>query len=143
MIDSTRPKPNRVKYAAMLLGAAAVVAAPLASPAIASAQKYLDIENYEDCMNGLSNDQMHDSLNDQRLHIQACCEYAGGVYKDDGYLGDCVAPPTEPTSGSRQFPGSAHIPSDIATVPVTKAPPRPIQVPSDIATAQAVSQAPA
>jgi hypothetical protein len=38
MTELTRPKPNRVKYAAMLLGAAAVAAAPLASPASGSRQ---------------------------------------------------------------------------------------------------------
>jgi len=37
----------------------------------------------------------------------------GGIYKD----GHCFAPPAEAVSGSRQFPGHAHIPSDIATAP--------------------------
>ena len=39
MIESTRPKVNRVKYAAMLLGALAVAATPLAYPAIATAAR--------------------------------------------------------------------------------------------------------
>jgi hypothetical protein len=141
MTESTRPKRNPFKYAAVLLGAAAIAAAPLASPAIASAQKYWDIEEYDDCLQGFanSNDQINTSINAVKRQNKACCEGSGGIFIDDGYIGKCVAPPGEPASGSRQFPGNAQIPSDIAIAPVTNAPPRPIQVPSDIATVSTVS----
>jgi len=142
VIASTNAELSRFKYAAMLLGVAAVAAAPLASPAIATAQKVLDLDTYEKCVQDTK-----DALRNGTLHIWdihyayvTCCEYSGGTWSESA--GECAAPPGD-TQGSRQFPGSAHIPSDIATIPVTAAPPRPIQVPSDIATAQAVSQAPA
>ena len=144
MIQSTAPKVNRVKYAAMLLGALAVAATPLAYPAIATAERVWDIEFYDSCLNGMSWDQMDYSIEDQKRVNKRCCVDSGGVFIDDGYLGKCVAPPAEPASGSRQLPGNVQIPSDIDTAPtVTKAPPRPIQVPSDIATVSTVSQAPA
>ena len=141
MIESTAPKLNRVKYAAMLLGALAVAATPLAYPAIATAEKVWDIENYDDCVDGQAYDRVSEiSINDQKLLRRRLLRASGGVFIDDGYLGKCVAPPAEPASGSRQLPGNVQIPSDIATAPtVTKAPPRPI-VPSDIATVSTVSQ---
>ena len=143
MIEPTRPKLNRFKYAAMLAGALTVAASPsVGFTAVATAEsKTWDIENYDDCLAGLSHDQMNNSINDQKLFHKACCEYSGGIFIDDGYIGKCVAPPAEPASGSRQRPGNVHIPSDIATAPtVTKDPPRPIRVPSDIATVSTVSQ---
>lgn len=141
MIESARPKLSRFKYAAMLLGALAVAATPLAYPAIATAERVWDIEFYDDCLNGMSYDQMDYSIEDQKRVNKACCLDSGGVFIDDGYLGKCVAPPAEPASGSRQLPGNIQIPSDIATAPtVTKDPPRPIRVPSDIATVSTVSQ---
>ena len=145
MIGSTRPKLNRFKYAAMLAGALAVVALPsVGLAAVASAEKVWDIETYDDCLAGFSNDQINDSINKQKLINQKCCEYSGGIFIDDGYIGKCVAPPGEPAPrGSRQLPGNGQIPSDIATAPPTQVPLRPIRVPSDIATAPAVSQAPA
>jgi hypothetical protein len=129
----------------MLLGALAVAALPPAGlSAVASAERVWDLEKYQECKDGVSGDQLNYSLNQQKFMEQKCCEYSGGIFVDDGYLGKCVAPPAEPASGSRQFPGSMHIPSDIDTAPVvTQAPPRPIHVSSDISTAPAVSQAPA
>ena len=50
MIQSTAPKVNRVKYAAMLLGALAVAATPLAYPASATAERVWDIEDYDNCV---------------------------------------------------------------------------------------------
>ena len=50
MIESTRPKVNRFKYAAMLLGAVAVAATPLAYPAIATAEREWDIVAYDQCI---------------------------------------------------------------------------------------------
>jgi hypothetical protein len=142
MIKPTRPKPSRFKYVAMLAGALAVAAfPPIGLTAVATAEKVWDIETYDDCTAGLSYDQMKYSINEQKLFHQKCCEYSGGIFIDDGYIGKCVAPPAEPASGSRQLPGNVHIPSDIATAPtVTKNPPRPIRVPSDIATVSTVSQ---
>ncbi len=141
MIESTRPKQNRFKYAAMLLGAFAVAAAALANPAIAAAERVWDIEFYDKCMEGTSVNPLDDSINYQRSVNETCCNHSGGVFIDDGYLGKCVAPPAEPSSGSRQLPGNVQIPSDIATAPtVTKAPPRSIRVSSDIATVSTVGQ---
>jgi hypothetical protein len=143
MTEPTRPKLNRFKYAAMLAGAVSIAAlTSVGFAAVASAEKVWDIEFYDDCLNGLSGDQMNHSIEEQNWFHKRCCEDSGGVFIDDGYLGKCVAPPAEPASGSRQLPGNVHIPSDIATAPaVTKAPLRPILVPTDAATA--VSQTPA
>jgi hypothetical protein len=126
----------------MIAGAMAVVATPLAYPAVATAERVWDIEFYDDCLNGMSYDQMDYSIAEQKNVNKRCCEDSGGVFKDDGYLGQCVAPPGD-TKGSRQLPGNVQIPSDLATAPaVTQAPSRPIPVTSDIATEQAVTQAP-
>ena len=46
MIESTRPKLNRFKYAAMLAGAMAVAAFPLAYPAIAQPPNKNGTSNY-------------------------------------------------------------------------------------------------
>lgn len=141
MIEPTRPKLNRFKYAAMLAGAMAVAAFPHAGlTAVASAQKVLDVETYDNCVQNIK-----DSLASGTIHLWdvhnayvTCCEYAGGTWNDS--TGECAAPPAD-SHGSRQFPGNVHIPSDIATAPtVTKDPPRPIRVPSDIATVSTVSQ---
>ena len=136
MIEVTRSKLNRFKYAAMLVGAMAVAGTPLAYPAIATAQPNnsgtWDLERYEECMRGgpiYSEDDQY-----RREHF--CCGQSGGVWNG----AKCVAPPAEPASGLRQLPGNIQIPSDIATVPtVTKEPPRLIQVPTDITTATALS----
>lgn len=140
MNQSTVPKVNSVKYVAMLLGALAVAATPLAYPASATAERVWDIEDYDSCMADQTGDQLDLSINAQKAFHAYCCSRSGGVFVDDGYLGNCVAPPAEPTSGSRQLPGNAQIPSDIATAPeLTKTPTRPIKVPTDIATVSAVS----
>jgi hypothetical protein len=139
VIEPTRPKLNRFKYAAMLAGA--IAAFPHDGlTAVASAQKVLDIETYDDCVQNIK-----DSLAKGTIHIWdvhnayvTCCEYAGGTWNDS--TGECAAPPAD-THGSRQLPANVHVPSDIATAPtVTYDPPRPMRVPSDIATASTVSQ---
>jgi hypothetical protein len=134
MIEVTRPKVNRFKYAAVLLGAMAVAGTPLAYPAIATAEANTwDIESYDNCVADAKLRLPADIAD----ALEACCWASGGYYHD----GRCWAPPAEPASGSRQLPGNVHIPSDIATAPtVTKDPPRPIRVPSDIATVSTVSQ---
>ena len=137
MIEVTRPRLNRFKYAAMLLGAMAVAGTPLAYPAIATAEPNnsgtWDIERYDECMRGGPIDSWEDQYRRERF----CCGQSGGVWDGAKF----VAPPAEPASGSRQLPGNIQIPSDIATAPtVTKDPPRPIRVPSDIATVSTVSQ---
>jgi len=133
MIASTNRKPNRFKYAAMLLGAMAVAAAPLASPAIATAERNTwDIEKYDQCVA----EKKLLLPADISEGLERCCWASGGYYHD----GRCWSPPAEAASDSRQLPGNIQIPSDIATAPVTNAPPRPIQVPSDIATVSTVSQ---
>jgi hypothetical protein len=148
VIASANPKLNRFKYAAMLLGALAVTAAPLAYPATATAEAgsgTWDIEQFDDCMSKESPPHPEDPGSGGWDYLIAtyktCCLESGGVWKDDTGRGHCEAPPGD-SKGSRQLPGNVQIPSDIATEPLTKAPPRPIQVPSDIATAQAVTQAP-
>ncbi|GFG52089.1 hypothetical protein CQY20_17110 [Mycolicibacterium agri] len=141
MIKPIRSTANRVKYGAMLIGALAVAAAPLAYPASATAERVWDIELYDGCMEAQAENQMDYSIAQQLEAHRVCCEETGGVFIDDGYVGKCVAPPAEPASGSRQLPGNIHIPTDLATAPqVTKTPPRPIQDPSAIATVSTVSQ---
>ena len=140
MIQSTAPKVNRVKYAAMLLGALAVAATPLVYPAIATAERVWDIEYFDTCIVAGDTFNPDGSLN--WADYKYCCEASGGVWTatSDGVTGSCSAPPGD-AKGSRQLPGNAQIPSDIATAPtVTKAPLRPIRVPSDIATVSTVSQ---
>jgi hypothetical protein len=137
--EPTRPKLNRFKYAVMLAGAMAVAAFPHAGlTAVASAQKVLDIETYENCEKGVKADLAKGLLHIWDIHnaYATCCEYAGGTWNDT--TGDCDAPPGD-SHGSRQLPGNIQVPSDIATEPVTKTPPKPIQVPSDIATVSTVS----
>jgi hypothetical protein len=143
MTELTGPKLNRVKYAAMVLGAAAIAAVPsvgLAAVATAEPPRSWDIEDYDNCLEDFAWMIMDTSINEQKAIDEYCCVHSGGIFIDDGYLGKCVAPPAEPAKGSRQLPGNIQIPSDIATAPtVTKDPPRPIQVPSDIATVSTVS----
>jgi len=125
---------------------AAVIAVALAAGAntvafspIASAERVWDIENYDECMAGLSRDQMNDSLNEQKMFHQKCCERYGGIFIDDGYIGKCVAPPAEPTSqGTWQLPGNVQIPSDIGTAPVVTQAPR-ARIPSGMAGAPTVT----
>jgi hypothetical protein len=139
MIEPIRPKLTRFKYAAMLAGAMAVAAFPHAGlTAVASAQKVLDMETLQTCEDGVKADLAKGVLHIWDVHFAyvTCCEYAGGTWNDT--TGDCDAPPGD-SHGTRQFPGNILVPSDIATEPVTKTPPRPIQVPSDIATVSTVS----
>jgi hypothetical protein len=136
MIEIT--KLNRFKYAAMLLGAMAVAGTPLAYPAIATAERVLDVEQYDACTSAIHVVDLPDFAYWDLM--EDCCDKAGGTWNKE--IRDCQAPPGD-SKGSRQLPGTVHIPSDIGIEPVTKAPPRPIRVPSDIATASTVSQAPA
>jgi hypothetical protein len=144
MTELTRPKPSRVKYAAMLVGALAVAATPLAYPATAPAEPNTaswDLEAYDDCLKKIDMTPPLLPSRDEYLYneMRKCCNNSGGVV---GVEGKCQTPPGD-SQGSRQLPGNVHIPSDIGLEPVTKAPPRPIRVPTDIATASTVSQAPA
>jgi hypothetical protein len=145
VIDSAIPKPNLVKYAAMLLGTVAVaVFPPVGLTAVATAEpRTWDLELYDACIewNRAAYQRGEITLQDLTEADHICCADTGGVWDADKEY--CHAPPGD-AQGSRQFPGNVQIPSDIAIAPeVTQAPPRPIQVPSGIATAPAVSQAPA
>ena len=143
---STNPKLSRVKYAAMLLGAAfTLVASTLQFSAVATAQPNdgaWDVIAFDDCLKKYNPGQAG-SEEEMEARIKWCCLDTGGVWKDNGSgTTECVAP--SDSSGSQQLPGNVHIPSDLATAPtLTKEPPRPIQVPSDLASVSAVSQAPA
>jgi hypothetical protein len=132
----TNPQLNRLKYAVMVLGAAAIAAVPsVGLTAVASAEPGVwDIEAYDNCAKDAAELGGDAELVEWRL--KWCCWDSYGVW--DAQRGKCYAPPGD-TKGSRQLPGNVQIPSDIATAPVTKAPPRPIQVPSDIATVSTVS----
>jgi hypothetical protein len=132
MTEPARPKMNRVKYAAMLLGTAAIVAVPsVGLAAVASAQ--FNEQNYKWCQEGIKNTP---ELEDWMFWDMKkdCCLKAGGVW--DPKQRECK----EDKMDTRTLPGNSQIPSDIATAPVTNDPPRPIQVPSDIATVSTVSQ---
>ncbi len=121
-----------------VIGAGAIAAAlALGQPALAAAEPNTwDIEKYDECVAN-AKWRLPDDISDA---LERCCWATGGYYHD----GRCWSPPAEPASGSRQLPGHAQIPSDIATAPtVIKDPPRPIRVPSDTATVAAMSQAPA
>jgi hypothetical protein len=144
VIESARPKLNRCRYAALLVGVLAVAAVPsVGFAAVASAEKVWDIETYDYCMEQARANYQRGEITLQELTEDAktCCEYNDGVW--NAATQDCQAPPGN-SQGSRQLPGNVHIPSDIATAPSTQIKPlRPFRVPSDIANAPAVSQAPA
>ena len=81
MIEVTRPKLNRFKYAAMLLGAMAVAGTPLAYPAIATAEPnsgVWDIDTYDYCMDAARTDYQKGEITLQDLTARAkgCCEYS-------------------------------------------------------------------
>jgi hypothetical protein len=136
---------DRLRWLAIAIAAAAAIGAnTLGYPSTASAEPVWDVEDYDNCMDAYAGNQGEKSITDWKNANGYCCRRSGGVFIDDGYIGKCVAPAAEPNSqGSRQLPGNAQIPSDIANAPaVTQAPPRPIQVPPDIATAPIVTQAP-
>jgi hypothetical protein len=129
--DKRRIRLPQLAIAALFATATALAlgAHTLAIPSIARAEKVWDIETYDDCMNGVAGDQINTSINQQKFMNQKCCEYSGGVFQDDGYLGKCVAPPAEPAPA-----GSRHDTSDIGTETLTPSPPR-THAPSDIGTA--------
>ena len=83
VIEPTRPKLNRFKYAAMLLGAMAVAAfPPVGLTAVATAEPNSgtwDLEDYETCMNGFPYDPettTWQQIEDQKGY---CCRRSGGV----------------------------------------------------------------
>jgi hypothetical protein len=119
----------QLAMAALSATAVALALGTLAIPSTARAERVWDLETYEDCMNGVAGDQINTSINQQKFMNQKCCEYSGGIFQDDGYLGKCVAPPPEPAPA-----GSVQVPSDIGTETFTQSPPRPIHAPSDIGT---------
>jgi len=99
-----------------------------------------DVIQYDNCVNSYPYDP-EDDIQRYEDHLKWCCAKSGGVWNENpdqpGGGFKCVAPPPSSRLGLRQLP------SDIATAPVTKSPPRPIEVPSDIATVSTVSQTPA
>jgi hypothetical protein len=91
MIESTRPKLNRFKYAAMLLGTAAVVAVPsIGLAATAAAADEWDIGAYDECIKNHPNAPI------------VCCVSTGGEWSGDNETGKCVAPPANPASSQPQ-----------------------------------------
>ena len=97
MTEPTRPKVNRFKYGAMLLGALAVAATPLAYPAIATAADEWDIGIYDRCIQ---------EQGDSTFAQHYCCDRSGGVWIPrkvaDNNSGKCVAPPANPASSQPQ-----------------------------------------
>jgi hypothetical protein len=124
--------------AGAVLAMAIVSANALGSAALANAEPNnggtFDVAKFNKCMADLL-DVDGDDL-DYRVTGRICCRASGGVWNES--RSECEAPPAD-TQGSRQLPGEVQIPSDIATAPVTKNPPRPIQVPAGIATVSTVS----
>jgi len=81
MIESTRPKLNRFKYAGMLLGALAVAAfPPVGLTAVATAEREWDIGAYDQC------------IKDHPNSPYGCCYKTGGEWSGDDVTGKCVAP---------------------------------------------------
>jgi hypothetical protein len=145
MIESSRPKPKRLRYAAMLLGTLGIAAFPSVglTPVANAEPRTWDLETYDDCLewNRAAYQRGEITLQDLTEGDHVCCVASGGVWDADKEF--CRAPSGD-AQGSRQLPGNVHIPPDIATAPaVTQVPVRPIRVPSEIATPPAVSQAPA
>ena len=107
MIESSRPKVNRFKYAAMLLGAVAVAATPLAYPATATAEREWDVVAYDQC------------IKDHPASVYNCCYKTGGEWSGDDVTGKCVAPPANqdishppaPNRGLRSAPPTAANPA--------------------------------
>ncbi|WP_142392690.1 hypothetical protein [Mycobacterium sp. 3519A] len=121
-------KRNRIKYAAVLVGAVAAVALPSAGlTAVANAQKVWDIETYDYCMEQSRAHYQRGEITLQELTEAAktCCEYNDGVW--NAATQDCQAPPGD-TAGTRQIPGTIRIPTDMAIAPGVTKPPRQIQV---------------
>jgi hypothetical protein len=118
-IDATnRRLARRLGAAAFLATALALGGNVLVGPAIASAEQVWDMEETQKCEDAFAWQQMDMSLNEQKKLYEACCVLHGGVFKDDGYLGKCVAPPAPENQKPRHLPGNIQVPSDIATTPV-------------------------
>ena len=106
VIDPTRSKRSRVKYAAMLVAAmAAAVFPPVGLTAVASAEKVWDIETYDYCMEQAraAYQRGEITLQDLTEDAKTCCEYNDGVW--NAATQDCQAPPAD-TKGSRQLPAT-------------------------------------
>ncbi len=121
---NSRRLARRLRAATFLAAALALGWNALMGQAIASAEQVWDIEETKKCEDAFAWQQMDMSINEQKKLYEACCILHGGVFKDDGYLGKCVAPPAPENQRPRQLPGNIQIPSDIATAPVvTQQPP--------------------
>ena len=128
MSTSTQPKLNRVKYAAMLLGALAVAAGPLAYPTVATAQPKSDQVGYIECL--VEGSKYPGRTNPDGTvteeWMMECCALNNGIWKD----GDCTfgaqdqvrtrhdisGLPVEPVTP--MLSGPRHLPGDVAVVPV-------------------------
>src|ERR1044072_2830537 len=100
MIESDRPIRNRIKYAAMLAGATAVVAFPSAGfAAVANAEKVWDIETYDYCMANAraAYERGEATLQELTEYAKGCCEYNDGVW--NAATQDCQAPPGDNKGG--------------------------------------------
>jgi len=102
------------------LAATALLTTALAlgtNPAMASAEQVWDVMATQDCEEAFAWQQTDMSINEQKKINEACCVLHGGVFKDDGYLGKCVAPP-HPDNQKPRLPGNIRIPPNISTEPV-------------------------
>lgn len=123
MSTSTHPKSNGVKYAAMLLGALAVAAGPLANPAVATAQRDSDQVGYINCLleyskvPGKSNP---DGTITEETMLE-CCALFNGIWKDN----DC-------TWGAQDQVRTRHDISGLPVEPVTPMPSRSRYHPGDV-----------
>jgi hypothetical protein len=132
MIAPTNPQLNRVKYAAMLLGAAfTVLASTLHYSAVATAEPTdgaWDVIGFDDCLKKYNPGQAG-SEEEMEARIKWCCTDSGGVWKDNGTgTAECVAP--NPSNSSR----SQRIPSAVVSETLTPSRP-PIPNRSGIGTA--------
>jgi hypothetical protein len=124
MRKSTQPKSNRVKYAAMLLGAIAVAAGPVAYPAVATAQQRdSDQVQYIECLAegskypGRTNP---DGTVTEDWMLE-CCLMSNGIWKD----GDCVFDAQDQVA-------TRHNISGLPAEPVTPMPPKNRHLPGDV-----------
>jgi hypothetical protein len=136
MITSTNPQLNRVKYAAMLIGAGfTVVASTLQYSAVATAEPNSgawDVIAFDDCLKKYNPGQAG-SEEEMEARIKWCCLDTGGVWKDNGTgTAECVAPSFSNPSRSQR------IRSAIESEPLTPSRP-PIPNESDIGTATVTS----
>ena len=123
MRTSTQPKLTRVQRAAMLLGALAVAAAPIAYPAVATAQPNSDQIAYIKCLADYSKlpgkTNPDGTLNEE--FMMDCCALNNGIWKD----GDC-------TFGAQDQIRTRHDISGLPVEPVTQMPSRSRYLPGDI-----------